>query len=65
MKRVKINYVAPFFLREKFSHFQNFIYFFGNVEAITRSCSAKKVSLRILQNLQKKICVGVSFSTKL
>ena len=31
-------------------------------EAVTRSCSVKKMSLKILQYSQEKTCVGVSFN---
>ena len=34
-------------------------------EAVTRRCSAKKVFLKISPNLQKNVCVRVSFLTTL
>ena len=36
-----------------------------NTEVVVRRCSVKKVFLKILQNLQEKICARVSFFIKL
>ena len=35
------------------------------IEAVTQSCSAKKMYLEILQNSQENICARVSFLIKL
>ena len=37
----------------------------AHTEAVTRRCSAKKVFLKISQNLQKNTCARASFLTKL